>query len=130
MRHYSLDIDFQFCSALNPDCSIHKNCYDSQWLFAIQAFCFVEDTILFHLNLIVNLVMIINSRTILVCCVKTGLALSIISNFIPVGYKRYVEEHVQSKYCCTWRGFKDCLIGRANSPCHIVKEDINIIGGY
>jgi hypothetical protein len=121
---------FLFYSALNPDCSIHKKCHDIPWLFAVWAFCFVEDNILLHQNLIANLVIIINSRAVLRCCVKIGLALPIISNYIPVGYKRDVKEHVASKYCHAWRGFKDCVIGRANGPCRIVKEDINVIGGY
>ncbi len=116
MRSYSPDIEsFHLCSARNPDCSIYKNCPDSQWLFAVWVFCFAEDTVLFHQNLIANLF---------------GLVLPIISNFIPVSYKWYVKKHVVSKYCCAWRGFKDCMIGRTNAPCRVVKEDINFIGGY
>jgi hypothetical protein len=34
-----------------------------------------------------------------------------------------------SKNGCTWWGFKYCMIGRANCPCHIVKKDIKVIGG-
>jgi hypothetical protein len=28
--------------------------------------------------------------------------LPIVSNFMPVSYERNVEEHVSSKYSCTW----------------------------
>jgi hypothetical protein len=62
--------------------------------------------------------------------VKISLALPVISYFVPVSYEWNVKEHATSKYCCAWRGFKDCVIGRANGSCHIVKEDINIIGSY
>ncbi len=85
IRSYSPDIDlFQFRSALNPDCSICKKCRDSPCFFAVWAFCFAEDTILFQQNLIANLVIIINSHAIYACCVKIGLALPVIYNFILV----------------------------------------------
>ncbi len=121
---------FWFCSALNPDCSICKNCHDSPWLFAIWAFCFAEETILSHQYLIANLGIIINFCAILACCVYIGLALPIISYFFPVGYVRDAKDHVAFKYCRAWRVFKDCVIGRANGPCCIVKGDMNVIGGY
>ncbi len=89
-----------------------------------------EDTMLLHQNLIANLVIIINLCAVLACCVEIRFALPIISNFVPVGYKWYVEEHVVSKYCCAWRGFKDCVIGRENGSCRVFKDDINVIGGY
>ncbi len=54
--------------------------------FSVWAFCFAEDTILFHQNLIANLVIIINLHAIYACCVKIGLVLPVISNFIPVSY--------------------------------------------
>jgi hypothetical protein len=41
------------------------NCCDSPWIIAVWAFCFVEDTILFHQNLIANHV---NTETILCRC--------------------------------------------------------------
>jgi hypothetical protein len=81
-------------------------------------------------NLIVNFVIIVDLHTILVCHIKISLALPIISYFVPVGYEQNVEEHVAFKYCRAWRGFKDCMIGRANGPCRVVKEDIKVIGGY
>jgi hypothetical protein len=128
---HSPDIkSFRVCSALNPDCSIRENFCNSSWLFAIWAFCFAEDTILSHQYLIAGLVIIINLRAVHACHVKIGLALPIIYYLIPVGYERDVKEHVTSKYCCTWRGFKDYVIGSVNGPCCIVKEDINVIGSY
>ena len=63
-------------------------------------------------------------------CVKIRLALPVISYFIPVGYEGYVKEHVPSKYCRVWGGFEDCVIGGANGPCRVVKEDIDVIRGY
>ncbi len=85
---------------------------------------------MFHEHLIANLVIMINLHAALACCVKIGLALPIISYSIPVGYERYIEDHVTSGYCHAWRGFKDCVIGRANGPCFVVKEDISAIGVY
>jgi hypothetical protein len=93
------------------------------WLFAVWAFCFAEGTILFHQDLIANLVIIIDARAVFVGHVKIGLALPIISNFIPVGYKRDLKEHVASRSCCALRGFKDCEVG-------VVKKDVHIIGSY
>jgi hypothetical protein len=66
--------------------------------------------------LITNLVIIINSH-----------ANNLL--FFSVGYVWDVEEHVASKYYPAWRGFKDCVIGRANGPYRIIKEDIDIIEG-
>ena len=120
---------FQFCSALNPDSSICMDCCDSPWLLAIWAFCFAKDTFFCQQNLIANFVIIVDSLAIYVCRVKISLALSIISNIFPVDYERNVEEHVAPKYRHTWKGFEDCMIGRANGPCCVVKEDIDIIGG-
>jgi hypothetical protein len=97
---------------------------------AIWAFCFAENTFFCQQNLIANFVIIVNLLNVLSCRVKISLALPVISYFVPVGYERNVEEHILSKYCCAWRGFKDCMIGRANSPCCFVKEDIDVIGGY
>jgi hypothetical protein len=93
-------------------------------------FCFAEDTFFCQQNLIANFVIIINLLAILALRVKTTSVLPIISYFILVGYEQYVKEHFPSKYCRTWRGFKDCVIGRTNVPCHVVKKDIGIIGGY
>ncbi len=56
--------------------------------------------------------------------------LPVISYFIPDGYEGYVNEHVPSKYRCAWGGFEDCAIGGVNGPCRVVKEDIDVIGGY
>ena len=67
---------------------------------------------------------------VLACCVKICLVLPVISNFGPVGYEGYVKQHIPSKYCHAWGGFDDCVIGGVNGPCHLVKEDINVIGGY
>ena len=102
------------CSALNPHCSIRMNCCVSPWLFAVWAFCFAEDTFLCQQSLIANLVIIVDLLAIFACCTKIGLTLPANSNFVPVGYEWNVKEHVPPKYCCTWRGFKDCMIGRAN----------------
>jgi hypothetical protein len=77
-----------------------------------------------------QLVIIVDLLTVLACRVKISLVLPVISYFVPVGYEQNVEEHVASKYCCTWRGFNNCINGRANGPCCIVKEDIDVIGGY
>ncbi len=128
---YSPDIYlFRFCSALNPDSSIRMNCRYSPWLFAVWALCFVEDSILYQQNSIVNFVIIVVTFFVFAVCAKISLALPVISNFVPVGYEGYVKEHVLSKYCRTGGGFEDFVIGGANGPCSIVKEDINVIGGY
>jgi hypothetical protein len=130
-RGYSPDIkSFRLCSALNPNSSILMNCRDSPWRFAVWALCFAEDTFLCQQNLIANFLIIVNSLAIFTCHVKIGLTLPVISNIVPVSYEQNVKEHVTPKYCCTWRGYKDCMIGRANGPCRIVKEDIDIIRGY
>jgi hypothetical protein len=100
-------------------------CRDSPWLFSIWAFCFAEDTVFCQQNLIANFVIIVDLLAVLVCRVKISLALPVIFYFVPVGYELNVEEHVASKYCHTWRGFKDCMVGRANGPWCIVKEDID-----
>jgi hypothetical protein len=121
---YSLDIEsFQFCSALNPDHSICMDCHYSTWLFAVWASCFAEVIVLFHHNLIANLVIIMDTCTVFAGCVKIGLGLPIVSKFVPVGYERDVEEHDASEYCHTWRGFKDCVVGRTNGPCCVVEKD-------
>jgi hypothetical protein len=117
---------FRLCSALNPDSSICMNCCDSPLLFTVWVFCFAEDTFLCQHNFVI----IIDLLAIFACRVKIGLMLPVISNFVPAGYEPNVKEHVTPKYCCTWRGFKDCVIGRANGPCHVAKEDIDIIRGY
>ncbi len=91
---------------------------------------FAEDTSFCQQNFIVNFVIIVNLLTVLARRVKISLALPVISFFVLVGYERNVKEHVASKYCQAWRGFKDCMIGRANGPCRVVKEDIDVIGGY
>jgi hypothetical protein len=128
---YSPDVkSFRFSSALNPDSSICKNCCNSQWLLAVWAFCFAVDTFFCQQYLVTNFIIIVNLLAIDACCVKIGLALPVISYFIPVGYERNGEEHVASKYCRAWRGFKDCVIGGANGPSCIVKKDINVIWGY
>ncbi len=130
-RGYSPDIEsLQFCSALNPDSSICMNSWDSPWLLALWAFCFAKDTFFCQQNIIANFVIIINLLAILMCRVNISLALPIISYFVPFGYERNIKEHVASKYCHAWRGFKDCVIGRANGPCYGVKKDIDVIEGY
>jgi hypothetical protein len=106
------------------------NCRDSPWLFAVWALCFAEDTFFCQQNLIANFVIIVNLLAIFACRVKIDLTLPVISYFVLVGYEWNVEEHVMPKYCRTWRGFKDCMIGRANGPCRIVKEEIDLIRGY
>jgi hypothetical protein len=106
------------------------NCGDSPWLFAVWAFCFAEDTFLCHQILIANFEIIVNLLAIYASRVKISLTLPVISNYVPVGYEWNVKEHIVSKYCRTWRGFKECVIGRANGPCCVVKEDINLIRGY
>ncbi len=99
-------------------------------LYGLSALRRIEDTFLSQQNLIANFVIIIDSLAIFACRAKIGLTFPVISNFVPVGYEWNVEEHVAPKYCCTWRDFKDCIIGRANGPCRVVKEDIDIIRGY
>jgi hypothetical protein len=106
------------------------DCCDSPWFLAIWAFCFAEDTFFCQQNLIANFVIIVDLLTVFVCRVKISLVLPVISYFVPVGYEWNVKEHIASKYCHTWRGFKNCMIGRANGPCRNVKEDIEVIGGY
>jgi hypothetical protein len=106
------------------------NCGDSPWLFSVWAFCFAEDTFLCQQNLIANFVIIVELPAFFACRAKIGLTLPVISNFISVGYERSVGEHVAPKYPHFWRGFKDCMISRANGLCCIVKEDINVIRGY
>jgi hypothetical protein len=106
------------------------DCCDSPWLLAIWAFCFAEDTFFCQQNLIANFLIIVVLLAVLACHVKISLALPVISYFVTVGYEQNVEEHVVSKYCRTWRGFKDCVIGRANGSSRIVEEDKDIIGGY
>jgi hypothetical protein len=131
MTDYSPDVDsFRLCSALNPDSSICMYCHDSPWLFAVWAFCFAEDTFLCHQNLIAYLAIIVDLLAIYACHVKISLMLPVISNFVPVSYERNAEEHIASTYFRTWRDFKDCVIGRANGPCCVVKEDIDVIRGY
>jgi hypothetical protein len=126
---YSPDIYlFCFCSALNPDSSICMNCCYSPWLFAAWALRFAEDSILYHWNSTANFVIIVN--VFFSFCAKISLVLPAISNFVPVGYEGYVKEHVPSKYCCACGGIEDCVIGGANGPCRVVKEDIEVIGGY
>jgi hypothetical protein len=114
---------------LNPDSSIRMNCSDSPWLFAVWAFCFAEDTFLCHQNFIANFVIIVDLLVIFACRTKISLTLPVISNFVPVGSERNVKEHVASKYRRTRRGLKDCMMGRANGPCRVVKEDIDVIRG-
>ncbi len=98
------------------------NCCDSPWLFAAWAFCFAEDTFLCQQNFIANFVVIIDLLAIFACRIKIGLRLPVISNFVPVGYERNIKEHIATKYRCTWRGFMDCVIGRANGPCALSRK--------
>jgi hypothetical protein len=82
---------------------------DSPWFLAIWAFCFAEDTFFCQQNLITNFVFIVDLLTVFVSCVKISLVLPVFFYFVPVRYERNVKEHVPSKYCCAWRGFKDCM---------------------
>jgi hypothetical protein len=106
------------------------NCCDSPWLFAVWAFCFAKDTFFCQQNLIADFAIIINLLAFYGCSIKISVALPVMSYFVPVSYEWNVEEHVASKYCHTWRGFEDCVIGRANGLSCVVKEDINVIGGF
>jgi hypothetical protein len=122
-RGYSLDIkSFQLCFALNPDSSIRMMRRDSPSLFAVRAFCFADDTFLCQQNLITNFVIIIKLLTIFACRIKIGLMLPVIYNFVPVGYEWNVKEHIAPKYCRTWGGIKDCVIGRANSHARMSRK--------
>jgi hypothetical protein len=51
---------------LNPDSSIRMNCCDSPWLFALVGLCFAEDTFFYHQYFISNLVIIVNTFSVLV----------------------------------------------------------------
>ncbi len=50
------------------------------------------------------------------CSVKISLALPVVSNFVPVSYVGDVEQHIPSKYCCSWGGFEYHIVGKANGP--------------
>ncbi len=127
---YSLDTkSFCFGSALNPDSSIHMNCSDSPWLFAVCGLCFAEDTFIYQKYSISNLVIVVNTFSPLALIATIGQWLPSFSNFVPVSYKRNVKEHVASKNGCTCGGCKYRVIGRANCPCCVVQKDINVIGG-
>ncbi len=119
---------FHFCPTLDPDSSIHMNCHYSPWLFALWALCFAEDSIVYHYNSIANFVIIVVAFFVFRFCAKISLVLPVISNFVPIGYEGYGKEHVPSKYCCAGGGVEDCVIGGANGPCRVVKEDIDVIG--
>ncbi len=104
------------------------NCCYSPWLIVLWALCFAEDSILYHQNSITNFVIVVDVLFIFAFCAKISLALPVISYYVPFGYEGYVKEHFLSKYCHAWGGFE--VISGANGPCRIVKEDINVIGGY
>jgi hypothetical protein len=70
------------------------DCYDSPWLLAIWAFCFVEDTFFCQQNLIANFVIIVNLLTVFACCIKISLALPVVSYFVPAGYEQNVKEQI------------------------------------
>ncbi len=120
---------FLFGPTLNPDSSIFVNCCYSPWILAILRCCFVEDTFFLNKYFISNFMIVVNTSIVLALVAKISQWLPVFSNLMPVSYKWNVKEHVSSKNSGAWWGFKYCMIGRANCPCHVVKENINIIGG-
>ena len=106
------------------------NWRDCPWFTVIQAFCFVEDTIFPYKYFTTNYVIIIYSWIVFTLSIKISLALPVVSNFVPVSYVGDVEQHIPSKYCRAWGGFKYCMVGRANGPSRIGLECGNVTGCY
>jgi hypothetical protein len=70
---YSLDTkSFQSGSALNPDSSIHMNYSDSPWLFAMCGLYFAENTFINQQYFISNLVIIVNTFSVLTLIATIG----------------------------------------------------------
>ena len=116
-QFYSPDIySFQFGSACNPDSSICMNYCDCPWFWLFRTLCFAEYTIFQDQYFTTNCIIIINAFLIFTDCILISLALPIVSYFFSVSYERYIEQHISSKDCCTWRGFKYRMIGRVNGP--------------
>jgi hypothetical protein len=57
---------------LNPDSSIHMNCCDSSWLFAVCGLCFAEDTFIYHKYFISDFVIILNTFSVLALIATIG----------------------------------------------------------
>ncbi len=60
--------------------------------------------------------------------VKIGESLPMFSDFLQISYEQNVEEHVSSKYCCPWGGFKHSMVGRANGQCGVRQKDVYVTG--
>jgi hypothetical protein len=57
---------------LNPDSSIHMNCSDSPWLFAIHRLCFADDTFIYQQYFITDLVSLVNTFSVLALIALIG----------------------------------------------------------
>ncbi len=96
--------------------------YELMWLSMVHChndFLFCGGYRLSVSVLFTNFVIIIHALFIFTCSVKISLALPVISNFIPVSYLGYVEQHVAPKNCCTWWGYvaKICRRSRVSATC-------------
>ncbi len=85
-----------------------------------------EDTFFPQQHFLTNLVILINSAFVFMGIVKIGQSLPMFSNFLPVSYEQNVKQHISSKYCCNWGGFKHCMVGRANGPCGVSQKDFHV----
>ncbi len=87
-----------------------------------------EDTFFPQQYFLTDHIIIINSALVFTGIVKICQSLSMFCIFLPVSYERNVEQHISSKYCCTWKGFKHRMVGRANGPCGVWQEDVYVTG--
>ena len=88
----------------------------------VFAFCFAEDTFFAKKYSITNFIIPIDARLVFTFGVAIGLALPIISYFVPVSEEGNVKQHVPAKDCRTWRGFEYRVVCGANGPCSICEE--------
>ena len=96
----------------NPDCAICMNWCDCPWITVILAYKYFTT----------NFVIIIYSWNVFTFSVKISLALPVVSNFVPVSFKGDVKQHILSKYCCTWGGFKYHMVGGAMAQATLVRN--------
>ncbi len=70
---YSPDTkSFHSGSALNSDSSVHMNCSDSPWFFAVCGLCFAEDTFINQQYFISDLVIVVNMFSVLMLIAMIG----------------------------------------------------------
>ena len=117
MFYEKIEFNLEAVHSTGQNCKFYRSIFGFS---EVPALCFAEDTIFPYKYFTTNFVIIIYSWIIFTLSIKISLVLPEVSNFVSVSYVGDVEQHISSKYCCAWGGFKYCVVGsRANGPCRI-----------